>query len=170
MSNLYIGKWWGNYVGGCDDSLLLLDYFGMSTHEVFSLRQIFEDIHLDVALESGEIEEADLYFEAGEGYEPHFDIAVDVVIDLSVILLECLRHKQVAISDLDESTEYRKNIAISAEKQDILLLKNSLDKFISTPQSFPLADFMGEDELSELVGDCKSISDELQACINQCFL
>lgn len=22
-----IKKWWGNYVGGCDDSLLLLDYF-----------------------------------------------------------------------------------------------------------------------------------------------
>ena len=25
---LYIKKWWGNYVGGCDDSFLLLDYFG----------------------------------------------------------------------------------------------------------------------------------------------
>ena len=25
---LYIKKWWGNYIGGCDDSLLLLDYFG----------------------------------------------------------------------------------------------------------------------------------------------
>ena len=165
MENLFISKWWGNYIGGCDDTFLLLDYFGKPQSETLTLRQIFEDIHLDIALETGEIENADLYFELETGYEPHFDMAIDVIIDLSAILLECLHNKKVAISDLNETTGYQKSITIFATKQDILLLKNGLDKFINTPQSFSLAEFLGEDELSELISDCQSVSNELNAFI-----
>lgn len=163
MGRLFISKWWGNYIGGCDDSLLLLDYFGKSQSDTLTLRQIFEDTHLSFALESGEIENADLYFESELGYEPHFDMAINVIIDLSAILLECLHNKQLEIKDLDKSTEYKKDIAISASKQDISLLKRGLDKFINRPQSFELADFIDEDELSELISDCQSISNELNA-------
>ena len=165
MNNLFISKWWGNYIGGCDDSLLLLDYLGKYASDNLTLRQIFEDIHLESALELGEIENADLYFELKPEYEPHFDMAVNVIIDLSAILLECLHNKQVTISDLDESTEYQKTISLSATKQDISLLKKGLDKFINTPQLFDLADFLDEDELSELINDCQSVSNELNAFI-----
>ena len=165
MENLFISKWWGNFIGGCDDSLLLLDYFGELQSETLNLRQIFEDIHLDSALESGKIEDADLYFELKLGYAPHFDMAINVIIDLSAILLECLYNKQVAINDLNESTKYQKSIKISATKQDILLLKNGLDKFINMPKSFELAEFLSEDELLELINDCESISSELNVFI-----
>ena len=165
MDNLFISKWWGNYIGGCDDSLLLLDYFGKSASETMTLRQIFEDIHLDCVLESGEIENADLYFELESEYKPHFEMSINVIIDLSAILLECLHNEQVTISDLDKSTKYRKRIAISAEKQDISLLKKGLDKFINAPQSFELADFLSENELSELISDCQSVSHELNTFI-----
>ena len=50
MDNLFISRWWGNYIGGCDDSLLLLDYFGKSASETLTLRQILKDIHLDPEL------------------------------------------------------------------------------------------------------------------------
>jgi len=165
MDNLFISKWWGNYIGGCDDSLLLLDYFGKSASETLTLRQIFEDIHLDFVLESGEIENADLYFELESEYKPHFEMSINVIIDLSAILLECLHNEQVTISDLDKSTKYQKRIAISAEKQDISLLKKGLDKFINAPQSFELAGFLSENELSELISDCQSVSHELNAFI-----
>ena len=161
MKDLFINKWWGNYIGGCDDSFLLLDYFGTSPASTWTLRQIFEDMHLDLALESGDIENSDLYFEQEKGYEPHFDMAIDVVIDLSAILLECLHNQQVVIKNLDESTKYRKTIIISASKQDILLLKNGLDKFINTPLSFDLANMMSENDLTELIHDCKAVSNEL---------
>jgi len=163
MKNLFISKWWGNYIGGCDDSFLLLDYFGTSSSNTWTLRQIFEDLHLGSVLESGEFENSDLYFESKLGYEPHFDMTIDVVIDLSAILLECLQNKQVAMKKLDESTKYQKDIIISASKQDILLLKRGLDKFINTPQSFDLANLIDENSLTELICDCKSISDELIA-------
>jgi len=165
MKNLHISKWWGNYIGGCDDSLLLLDYFGTSSSNTLTLRQIFEDIHLDSVLESKEFESSSLYFEPISGYASHFDMTIDVVIDLSAILLECLHNKQVAIKELDESTKYQKDITISASKQDILLLKSGLDKFISAPKLFDLANLMDENDLIELVGDCKSISDELMTFI-----
>lgn len=166
MKNLFISKWWGNYIGGCDDSFLLLDYFGTSPSSTWTLRQIFEDIHLDSILESGEFENSDLYFELKPGYEPHFDMTIDVVIDLSAILLECLHNKQVAMKELDESTKYQKDIIISASKQDILLLKSGLEKFINAHQSFDLANLMNENDLTELICDCKAVRDELNVFTN----
>ncbi|MDR2967266.1 MAG: hypothetical protein LBU74_04900 [Methanobacteriaceae archaeon] len=165
MENLFINKWWGNYIGGCDDSFLLLDYFGTSPSDNWSLKQIYEDIHLDSAFESGDIENADLYFELEPGLEGNFNMGIDVIIDLSAILLECLHNKQVAIRDLDKSSEYEKNITISTTKQDILLLKNGLNEFINNPQSSELAVMVGEHELAEIVHDCKAVNDELGAFI-----
>ena len=37
---LYIKKWWGNYVGGCDGSFLLLDYFGNQKQSSLELSKI----------------------------------------------------------------------------------------------------------------------------------
>lgn len=168
MKNLFIDKWWGSYIGGCDDSLRLLDYFGTSPSNKWSLKQIFKDIHLDSAFKLGEIENANLYFELEPEREANFQMAIDVIIDLSAIVLECLHNKQVAIRDLDESSEYEKNITISTTK-DILLLKNSLNEFIKNPQSSELAVMVSDNELAEIVHDCKEVHDELSEFIIKCF-
>ena len=47
---LYIKKWWGNYVGGCDDTFLLLDYFGSQKQSNLELSKILSDIHLNTLL------------------------------------------------------------------------------------------------------------------------
>lgn len=54
---LYIKKWWGNYVGGCDDSFLLLDYFGNQKQSSLELSKILSDIHLNTLLKEDSVNE-----------------------------------------------------------------------------------------------------------------
>lgn len=164
---LYIKKWWGNYVDGCDDSLLLLDYFGKQTQSNLELSKILSDIHLDVLLKENSINGGDVYFCVEKTHEPQFDMAVDVVIDLSAILLESIKNGMVDIKHLDSSSKYSNSFSISASKDDAMLLLSGLNNFINTPQEYELAEFMDESELQELVNDCKEISSLLSNCINQ---
>ena len=45
--NMYIEKYWGNYIGGTDDSLTLLDYFMDQQKCEIALKDIFTDTGLD---------------------------------------------------------------------------------------------------------------------------
>ncbi|WP_028896565.1 imm68 putative immunity domain-containing protein [Prevotella sp. HUN102] len=164
---LYIKKWWGNYVGGCDDTFLLLDYFGSQKQDNLELSKILSDIHLNTLLKENSVNEGDAYFTINESYEPHFDMATDVIIDLSAILLESIKNGKVNMKELDPNSEYSNFFSISTSKDDAMLLLNGLNNFINTPQEYELADFMDESELEELVSDCKEISGILTDCISQ---
>lgn len=111
--------------------------------------------------------EGDAYFKINESYEPHFDMAINVIIDLSAILLESIKNEKIDIKELDPDSEYTNSFSISTSKDDAMLLLSGLDKFINAPQEYELADFMDESELEELVGDCKEISGILTNCISQ---
>lgn len=164
---LYIKKWWGNYVGGCDDTFLLLDYFGSQKQSNLELSKILSDIHLNTLLKENSVNEGDIYFSINESYEPHFDMAIDVIIDLSAILLESIKNGKVDIKELDPNSKYSYFFSISTSKDDAMLLLSGLNKFINAPQEYELADFMDESELEKLVGDCKEISGILTNCISQ---
>ena len=164
---LYIKKWWGNYVGGCDDTFLLLDYFGSQKQSNLELSKILSDIHLNTLLKENSVNEGDIYFSINESYEPHFDMAIDVIIDLSAILLESIKNGKVDIKELDPNSKYSNFLSISTSKDDAMLLLSGLNKFINAPQEYELADFMDESELEELVGDCKEISGILTNFISQ---
>ena len=109
----------------------------------------------------------DVYFCIDESYEPHFDMAIDVVIDLSAILLESIKNGEVNIEELDPNSEYSNFFSISTSKDDAMLLLSGLNKFINAPQEYELADFMDENELKELVDACKEMSSILTDCISQ---
>ena len=44
---MVIEKYWGNYIGGTDDSLTLLDYLAGKQKDEIPLREIFADTGLD---------------------------------------------------------------------------------------------------------------------------
>ena len=113
---LYIKKWWGNYVGGCDDTFLLLDYFGSQKQSNLELSKILSDIHLNTLLKENSVNEGDIYFSINESYEPHFDMAIDVIIDLSAILLESIKNGKVDIKELDPNSKYSNFFSISTSK------------------------------------------------------
>ena len=98
--------------------------------------------------------EGDIYFSINESYEPHFDMAIDVIIDLSAILLVSINIGKVVIKELDPNSKYSNFLSISTSKDDAMLLLSGLNKFINAPQEYELADFMDESEFEELVGDC----------------
>lgn len=162
---MFIDKWWGNYIGGSDDSFLLLDYFGTRNSTVFNLNDILQETGLSDLLISGGLENGDLSFHVKEGYVPHFDMAIDVLIDLSAIVLECLHNQRVAIKDLDNSSNYSNTISISAKPEDLMLLTNGLDNFIKNPKSYELSDMMDEESLSELLADCNEVCESLRKYI-----
>ena len=164
---LYIKKWWGNYVGGCDDTFLLLDYFGSQKQSNLELSKILSDIHLNTLLKENSVNEGDIYFSINNSNQLHFYKAIDVIIELSDILLESIKYGKVDIKELDHNSKFSNFFYISTSKDDAMLLLSGLNKFINAPQEYELADFMDESELEELVGDCKEISGILTNCISQ---
>jgi hypothetical protein len=166
---MYIDKWWGHYVGGCDDSFLLLDYFGGKAVGELTLNRILQDLHLVELLTSDTLAAGDAYWivvapdhEPFPGvFEPHFDMPIDVVVDLSAIVVECLHNGSISIRELHKRTKYEQIISISTTKEDIALLKRGLDSFIQSPKEFDISEFLSEEELSEMLSACKEISAEL---------
>jgi len=162
---MYISKWWGNYVGGSDDSLLLLDYFSSRIDSQLLLRQIMEELHLYDILKGNGLSDGDDYFEMRQDYIPHFDMAVDVLIDLSAILLESLHNESFSIQDLDKSSKDNRVYSIKADKEDIQLLIVNLEHFIQNAELYEISELMDEESLSELINDCAEIKDELESYI-----
>lgn len=169
---LFIKRMWGkknnegNYIGGTEDTLLLIDYFGKQTESKLLLRKVLSDIHLDVLLEKGFVGNGDVYFAETEPHNTYFDFAINVVIDLSAILLENLKSSVVDMNLLDEDKKYSNKFTISTSKEDVKLLKKTLDKFIVAPQDYELAEPLSEKDWQKLIADCIVISNSLSEYIN----
>ena len=144
---------------------MLLDYFGNKKEKNLKLSEILSDLHVDSMLAENSVNQGDAYFSINESYVPHFDLAIDVIIDLSAILLECIKNGEVSVSDLDESSEYINKISISVSEQGLQLLLSGLKNFIDSPNEYELADFMDENSLKELVNDCQEVYDALSSYV-----
>jgi hypothetical protein len=170
---MYIDKWWGRFIGGTDDALLLGDYLEARVDVPVSLREILESLHLWEPLAGGLTGDADPYFiantERPEPYfEPHFDLVADVVTDLAAIVLECMKNGGVELGDLFGSKAGRVEITVVPDSFRRLL--DGLDAFIAAPAAFGINDFLSEKELAEFVTDCREIRDELAATAPVRFL
>lgn len=72
-----IEKYWGNYIGGTDDSLTLLDYLVGKQKDEIPLREIFADTGLDKLNWNFRNTEVPLEYKDKEGWEHEFDFAID---------------------------------------------------------------------------------------------
>jgi len=48
--NMYISKWWGDLIGGSDDSLALIDYLEQLDLTEVTLNQILKDLGFNILL------------------------------------------------------------------------------------------------------------------------
>lgn len=147
--------------------LSIAGLFRKSETKQLRVKQNIIRYSFEYLIKKNSVNEGDIYFSINESYEPHFDMAIDVIIDLSAILLESIKNGKVDIKELDPNSKYSNFFSISTSKDDAMLLLSGLNKFINAPQEYELADFMDESELEELVGDCKEISGILTNCISQ---
>ena len=86
---MYIDKYWGNYIGGSDDSLNLVEFLTDQKKDEIPLSEIFARIGLDKQNWDFHNTIEYLKFIHSNGTEIDFHFAIDVVLDLATIMLEC---------------------------------------------------------------------------------
>ncbi|MFC8684830.1 imm68 putative immunity domain-containing protein [Brevibacillus porteri] len=161
---MYISKWWGDLIGGSDDSLALIDYLEQLGSTNVTLNQILKDLGLDVLLSEGDLKSGgSIGFDiknANGTFRAEIDIACSALIDLSAIVLESQKSGYVDLRDLDEDRQPCK-LYIDASEEKRNLLRDELYKFSRDPLAYELAELVPADDMKELAEKAKMIADEL---------
>ena len=158
---MYIQKYWGNFIGGSDDSLNLVAFLVDQKKEEIPLSEIFAKIGLDK--QNWEFRQTVEYLEFthSDGVEMDFHFAIDVVTDLAAILLECSVSGSVNLQDLDEYNTPARRIRITATPEEHDAMNKSLADFVHAPLEYDISEMMGEDEITDMAYQVEMLRKEL---------
>ncbi|MDR2870384.1 MAG: NADAR domain-containing protein [Deferribacteraceae bacterium] len=159
---MYINKWWGSYIGGSDDGLLLLDYFELKNRHGLSLAEICKDLGLDKVIGQGKLHEGgNIGFMDGDNH-CDFVFAINVVTDLAALFLESIKSDGICLKEFIEH-ETELEIEIIYDKQSFKLLMDELKLFIQNPYQYDLYELMDKKSMQDMVNDCRKIFEELSS-------
>ena len=158
---MYIKKYWGNFIGGSDDSLNLVAFLEDQKKEEIPLSEIFAKIGLDK--QSWDFRQTVEYLEFthSDGVEMDFHFAIDVVTDLAAILLECSVSGSVNLQDLDEYNTPVCRIRITATPEEHDAMNKALADFAQNPMEYDLSEMMDDEEIHEMARDVEALRKEL---------
>ena len=158
---MYIKKYWGNFIGGSDDSLNLVAFLEDQKKEEIPLSEIFSKIGLDKQnwdfRQTGEY----LEFTHSDGVEMDFHFAIDVVTDLAAVLLECSISGGVDLHDLDSYHTPHRRIRVTATPEEHDAMNKALADFVHAPLEYDLSEMMDNEEIQEMARDVESLRKEL---------
>ena len=161
---MYITKYWGDFIGGSDDSLSLVEFLDDLNKEEVTLKEIFTGIGLDRQNMDFRQTVDNLGFTNSIGLEIEFYFAIDIVTDLAAILLECRITGHLNLRELynNEDTQNR-CIQVIATEKEYTAIKDALEDFVKNPKSYDLYEMIGDDiiEMAEIV---KELRKELLQC------
>jgi hypothetical protein len=158
---MYIDKWWGNVVAGDnDDSMLLIDYFKMKNKPVYLINETLKDFQLENLLGKKPLYESsgiECFFWMDERHHYHadIDIPINLIIDLSALLLQSLTEKSVKFEN--EDIEF----SITADNNEIKMLITELEQAVREPHLY-YPDFL-QDDFSEIKDGIMEICNELKS-------
>ena len=157
---MYIEKYWGNYIGGTDDSLNLLEYFTDKQKSELSLSEIFADIGLDKLDWDFRETDVELVYKNRDGFEYEFHYAIDVVVDLAALMLECLVNGSVSLSELldDENERF---VRITFTEEEKTAINKALSNFVNDPLAYDLHEMVPDEAMREMAQDCEALRKEL---------
>ena len=158
---MYIKKYWGNFIGGSDDSLNLVEFLEDLKKEEIPLSEIFIKIGLDKQNWDFRQTVEYLEFTHSNGVEMDFHFAIDVVTDLAAILLECSISGSVNLQDLDEYNTPARRIRITATLEEHDAMNKALADFAQNPQEYDLSEMMDDEEIQEMARDVEALRKEL---------
>ena len=158
---MYIKKYWGNFIGGSDDSLNLVAFLEDLKTEEIPLSEIFARIGLDKQNWDFRQTVEYLEFTHSGGVEMDFHFAMDAVTDLAAILLECSVSGSVNLQDLDEYNTPARRIRITATPEEHEAMNRVLADFSENPLEYDLSEMMDEEELREMARDVEALRKEL---------
>ena len=158
---MYIKKYWGNFIGGSDDSLNLVAFLEDQKKEEIPLGEIFAKIGLDKQNWDFHQTVEYLEFTHSDGVEMDFHFAIDVVTDLAAILLECSVSGSVNLHDLDEYNTPARRIRITATPEEHDAMNKALADFAQNPLEYDLSEMMDDEEIQEMARDVEALRKEL---------
>ena len=158
---MYIKKYWGNFIGGSDDSLNLVAFLEDQKKEEIPLSEIFAKIGLDKQNWDFRQTVEYLEFTHSDGVEMDFHFAIDVVTDLAAILLECSVNGSVNLQDLDEYNTPSRRIRITATPEEHDAMNKALADFAQNPLSYDLHEMMDDEEIQEMAHHVEALRKEL---------
>ena len=158
---MYIKKYWGNFIGGSDDSLNLVAFLEDQKKEEIPLSEIFAKIGLDKQNWDFRQTVEYLEFTHSDGVEMDFHFAIDVVTDLAAILLECSVSGSVNLQDLDEYNTPSRRIRITATPEEHAAMNKALADFAQNPLEYDLSEMMDDEEIREMARDVEALRKEL---------
>ena len=158
---MYIKKYWGNFIGGSDDSLNLVAFLEDQKQEEIPLSEIFSKIGLDKQNWDFRQTVEYLEFTHSDGVEMDFHFAIDVVTDLAAILLECSVSGSVNLQDLDEYNTPARRVRITATPEEHDAMNKALADFVHAPLEYDLSEMMDNEEIQEMARDVEALRKEL---------
>ena len=167
---MYIAdKYWNNYIGDSDDSLTLVEYLADKQKKEISLGEIFSDIGLDGL--NGDFRQNDEPLTAvltnmeSDYDEPEveFYYAIDIIMDLAALLLECKVNGSVNLCELsgEELDTPTPDIHITATSEEHELINKALMDFVSEPLAYDLSEMCPEEDMLEMAEICGELRNEL---------
>ena len=157
---MYIEKYWGNYIGGTDDSLTLLDYFVDKQKNEISLSEIFADTGLD-KLNWDFRESPEIGFKDRDGFEHDLYYAIDVVTDLAALMLECQVNGSLSLGDLMDDDENEMTVRITFTDGEKAAMGKALADFAGDPLAYDLHEMVPDEDMLEMARDCENLREEL---------
>lgn len=158
---MYIDKYWGNFIGGSDDSLNLVAFLEDQKKEEIPLSEIFAKIGLDKQNWGFRQTAEYLEFTHSNGVEMDFHFAIDVITDLAAILLECYVNGSVNLHDLDEYNTPSRQIRITVTPEEHNAMDRTLADFAQNPLFYDLHEMMDDEEIHEMAQDVEALRKEL---------
>ncbi|AYA99645.1 imm68 putative immunity domain-containing protein [Lachnoanaerobaculum umeaense] len=155
---MYITKYWGDFIGGSDDSLSLVELLDDLNKEEITLKEIFTGIGLDRQNMDFRQTIENLGFINSNGLEIDFNYAIDIVTDLAAILLECKISGYVNLRELyDNEDAQNRCIRIVATEEEYTGIKAALEDFVKNSKSYDLYEMIGDDiiEMAEIVKELR---------------
>ena len=155
---MYISKYWGDFIGGSDDSLSLVEFLDGLNKEEITLKEIFTGIGLDRQNIDFRQTVENLRFINSIGLEIDFHFAIDIVTDLAAILLECKNNGHLNLGELyGNEDEQNRCIRVVATEKEYTAIKVVLEDFVKDPNSYDLYEMIGDDiiEMAEIVKELR---------------
>ena len=90
-----------------------------------------------------------------------FTFAIDILTDLTAILLECKVNGSVDLHDLEPYDTDSRRVTVLAAPQDYALLDKTLSDFSKNPLEYDLSELVPEEDMREMAEICENLRQEL---------
>lgn len=164
---MYISKYWGNYIGDTDDSLNLVAFLEDQKKEEISLSEIFTKVGLDKQNWNFRKTVEYLEFIHSNGVEIDFHFAIDVIIDLAAIMLECYINGNVCLHELDQYINSFRFIRITATVDEHHAMNKVLADFSQNPMKYDLHELIGDEDILKMADIVEKLRKELYESVGR---